>query len=76
MKVEKPEGAKAPLPQIIATFPGDAITPACRQMTFEFVTGPLPCQTSWPGLTRPSAHRPSCVGGPVEQGHDGCVYAR
>jgi branched-chain amino acid transport system substrate-binding protein len=35
VKVEKPEGAKAPLPQIIATFPGDAITPACRQMTFD-----------------------------------------
>lgn len=35
VKVERPEGAKAPLPQIIATFPGDAITPACRQMTFD-----------------------------------------
>jgi branched-chain amino acid transport system substrate-binding protein len=34
VKVAKPEGAKSPLPQIIATFPGDAITPACRQMTF------------------------------------------
>jgi branched-chain amino acid transport system substrate-binding protein len=35
VRVAKPEGAKAPLPQIIATFPGDAITPACRQMTFD-----------------------------------------
>jgi branched-chain amino acid transport system substrate-binding protein len=35
VKVERPAGAKAPLPQIIATFPGDAITPACRQMTFD-----------------------------------------
>ena len=35
VKVVKPEGAKAPMPEIIATFPGDAITPACRQMTFD-----------------------------------------
>jgi branched-chain amino acid transport system substrate-binding protein len=35
VRVVKPEGAKTPLPQIIATYPGDEVTPACRQMTFE-----------------------------------------
>jgi hypothetical protein len=35
VKVEKVAGAKLPVPQIIATFPGDEVTPACRQMTFD-----------------------------------------
>jgi branched-chain amino acid transport system substrate-binding protein len=35
VKVEKKEGYKFPIPQIIASFPGDQVTPACRQMTFE-----------------------------------------
>jgi hypothetical protein len=35
VKVGKMEGYKTPIPQIIATFPGDEVTPACRQMTFE-----------------------------------------
>ncbi len=35
VKVVKAEGYKTPIPQLIATFPGDEITPACRQMTFE-----------------------------------------
>jgi branched-chain amino acid transport system substrate-binding protein len=35
VKVAKVEGYKTPIPQLIATFPGDDITPACRQMTFE-----------------------------------------
>jgi len=35
VKVEPREGFKFPVPKIIATFPGDAITPACRQMTFD-----------------------------------------
>jgi len=26
---------KTPVPEIIATFPGDQVTPACRQMTFD-----------------------------------------
>jgi branched-chain amino acid transport system substrate-binding protein len=35
VKVVKQEGAATPVPEIIATFPGDQITPACRQMTFD-----------------------------------------
>ncbi len=35
VKVGKMEGYKTPIPQIIATFPGDEVTPACRQMTFD-----------------------------------------
>ena len=35
VKVVKPEGARAPAPVIIATYPGDEVTPACRQMTFD-----------------------------------------
>jgi branched-chain amino acid transport system substrate-binding protein len=35
VKVMKKEGYKTPIPDIIATYPGDEITPACRQMTFE-----------------------------------------
>jgi hypothetical protein len=31
----KQAGFATPVPEIIATFPGDQITPACRQMTFE-----------------------------------------
>ncbi len=34
VKVEKQADAKSPMPRIIATYPGDEITPACRQMTF------------------------------------------
>lgn len=34
VKVVKQAGAKYPVPEIIATFSGDEITPACRQMTF------------------------------------------
>ena len=35
VKVVKKEGAKYPHPEIVATFPGDQITPACGKMTFE-----------------------------------------
>jgi branched-chain amino acid transport system substrate-binding protein len=35
VKVVKPDGFKAPVPEIIATYPGDEVTPACRQMTFD-----------------------------------------
>jgi branched-chain amino acid transport system substrate-binding protein len=35
VKVAKKEGAKYPVPEIVATFPGDQVTPACRQMTFD-----------------------------------------
>ena len=35
VKVSKKDGAKYPVPEIVATFPGDQITPACRQMTFD-----------------------------------------
>ena len=35
VQVEKKEGFSVPVPQLIATFPGDQVTPACRQMTFE-----------------------------------------
>jgi branched-chain amino acid transport system substrate-binding protein len=35
VKVVKQDGVKTPVPEIIATFPGDQITPACRQMTFD-----------------------------------------
>ena len=35
VKVVKKEGFKTPIPEIIATYAGDEITPACRQMTFE-----------------------------------------
>jgi branched-chain amino acid transport system substrate-binding protein len=35
VKVVKPEGSKTPVPEIIATYPGDEVTPACRQMTFD-----------------------------------------
>ncbi len=35
VKVVKQAGHKMPVPEIIATYPGDEVTPACRQMTFE-----------------------------------------
>jgi branched-chain amino acid transport system substrate-binding protein len=35
VKVAKKEGFKTPIPEIIATYAGDEITPPCRQMTFE-----------------------------------------
>ena len=35
VKVVKKDGAKYPVPEIVATFPGDQVTPACRQMTFD-----------------------------------------
>jgi len=35
VRVEKKDGAAAPVPNLIATFPADQITPACRQMTYE-----------------------------------------
>jgi branched-chain amino acid transport system substrate-binding protein len=35
VKVVKKEGLKIPIPEIIATYAGDEITPPCRQMTFE-----------------------------------------
>jgi branched-chain amino acid transport system substrate-binding protein len=35
VKVAKPAGFDTPVPEIIATFPGDQITPACRAMTFD-----------------------------------------
>jgi branched-chain amino acid transport system substrate-binding protein len=34
VKVVQQAGFTTPVPEIIATFPGDQITPACRQMTF------------------------------------------
>jgi len=34
VKVEKIAGYDSPIPQLIATYPGDDITPPCRQMTF------------------------------------------
>ena len=35
VKVVKKDGAKFPVPEIVTTFPGDQVTPACRQMTFD-----------------------------------------
>jgi branched-chain amino acid transport system substrate-binding protein len=35
VKVSKQAGFSTPVPEIIATFTGDQITPACRQMTFD-----------------------------------------
>jgi branched-chain amino acid transport system substrate-binding protein len=35
VKVEKDPAFKTPIPKIVATFPGDATTPACRAMTFD-----------------------------------------
>ncbi len=35
VKVTKAPGDKLPSPHIISTFPGDQVTPACRQMTFD-----------------------------------------
>jgi branched-chain amino acid transport system substrate-binding protein len=35
VKVVRKEGMTDPVPELIATFPADQVTPACRQMTFE-----------------------------------------
>jgi branched-chain amino acid transport system substrate-binding protein len=35
VRVEKRPGAAAPVPDLIATFPANQITPACRQMTYD-----------------------------------------
>ena len=35
VKVVKKEGFKTPIPELIATFPADQVTPACRQMTYD-----------------------------------------
>jgi branched-chain amino acid transport system substrate-binding protein len=35
VRVEKKPGAAMPAPELIATFPADQITPACRQMTYD-----------------------------------------
>lgn len=35
VKVVRKEGTASPVPELIATFPADQITPACRQMTYE-----------------------------------------
>ena len=35
VKVANKEGFKTPIPELIATFPADQVTPACRQMTFD-----------------------------------------
>jgi branched-chain amino acid transport system substrate-binding protein len=35
VKVTKQAGAAMPIPELIATFPADQITPACRQMTYD-----------------------------------------
>jgi branched-chain amino acid transport system substrate-binding protein len=35
VKVVKKDGAKDPIPELIATFPADQITPGCRKMTYD-----------------------------------------
>jgi branched-chain amino acid transport system substrate-binding protein len=35
VKVVQKAGFKDPVPDLIATFPADQITPACRQMTYD-----------------------------------------
>ena len=35
VKVVRKEGFKDPIPELVATFPADQITPACRQMTYD-----------------------------------------
>ncbi len=35
VQVTKTQGYSFPIPQIIATFPADQVTPGCRQMTFD-----------------------------------------
>jgi branched-chain amino acid transport system substrate-binding protein len=35
VRVEKKPGASLPVPELIATFPADQVTPACRQMTYD-----------------------------------------
>lgn len=34
VKVVKPEGAEHPIPQVIATYPADRVTPPCNQMVY------------------------------------------
>jgi branched-chain amino acid transport system substrate-binding protein len=35
VKVGRKEGFTDPVPELIATFPADEVTPACRQMTYD-----------------------------------------
>jgi len=35
VKVVRKDGFTDPIPELIATFPADQITPACRQMTYD-----------------------------------------
>jgi branched-chain amino acid transport system substrate-binding protein len=35
VKVARKDGFADPVPELIATYPADQITPACRQMTFD-----------------------------------------
>ena len=35
VKVTKPEGEKWPMPQVIATYPGEQTAPACNKMTYD-----------------------------------------
>jgi len=35
VKVAKPTGAKLPLPQVVAVYPADKVTPACRKETYD-----------------------------------------
>ena len=35
VKVAKPAGAKLPLPQVVAVYPADKVTPACRKETYD-----------------------------------------
>jgi hypothetical protein len=35
VKVARREGFKNPIPEVIATFPADQITPGCRKMTYD-----------------------------------------
>ena len=35
VKVTRKEGMADPIPELIATFPADQVTPACRQMTYD-----------------------------------------
>ncbi len=35
VKVVRKDGYTDPIPELIATFPADQVTPACRQMTYD-----------------------------------------
>ena len=35
VKVARKDGFTDPIPELIATFPADQVTPACRQMTYD-----------------------------------------